>query len=129
MPLFFYSLTLHLTFICKFFLINRLRISRATRDHTKEFRAIHRLVNAHSSVALYPRVFELLEQRLTLAQKLQNQREEFNSFKSYAEVYEQLSKFDTARNFCRRAITVAKTIQDNRQELALLDRLTQISYQ
>ena len=47
-----------------------MRLAKNNFDRTNQLRAIDGLVTAHTAVGRYERAFDLLEQRLTLAQRI-----------------------------------------------------------
>ncbi|AFY42709.1 lipopolysaccharide assembly protein LapB [Nostoc sp. PCC 7107] len=103
-----------------------MRLARINGDRTIQLRAIDGLVKAHTSVGRNERAFELLQERLVIAQELQNLPEQLKTFESYAEFYEQLGNYSTAKNFYERAIAIANSIEDTKRELVLKDRLTKL---
>lgn len=112
-----------------------MRLAKMSRDtpkalssayRTNEFRAIDGLVAAHSAIGRNERAFELLTQRLALANKLQSPQEELKTFESYALYYEKQGNYQTARNFYERAIVLSRTLEDSQKEVLLIDRLTQM---
>ncbi|MBD2597366.1 tetratricopeptide repeat protein [Nostoc spongiaeforme FACHB-130] len=103
-----------------------MRLARLNGDRNIQLRAIDGLVKAHTSVGRNERAFELLQERLVIAQELQNLPEQLKSFESYAAFYERLGNYATAKNFYERAIAIANTLEDTKRELVLKDRLTKL---
>ena len=106
-----------------------LRLARQSDSTPDRFRAIDGLAPVHSSaVGRYGYAFELLDERLELAQKLNNGPQKLVSLQSMAELYEDIGNERAARNLYWRAIAVAREIEDTRTEIELLSRISRMGF-
>lgn len=103
-----------------------MRLAKRGGDRVNELRAIDGLITAHASVEQYELAFQLLGQRLEIAQQMRNLPEQLVSYEAYGRMYERVGNYRTARNFYQQAVVIARNLEDSRKEVQILDRLTQI---
>jgi tetratricopeptide (TPR) repeat protein len=103
-----------------------LRLATQSRDRPNQFRAIDGLVTAHSGAGRYDRAFDLLQQRLSIAQSLQSSQQLLISFRSLAQLYEQFGNSSAARTYYQQAIAMARELRDTKQEALLINQLSRI---
>lgn len=104
------------------------RLGRQTRDRSTQIRAIDGQVAIYSRLRQYPVAFELLDQRLTLAQESQNLRQELRTLALLAQLYQASGNNPTAQTFYERAIILARSLGDQQQEAFLINDLAQIRF-
>ncbi|MBD2061807.1 tetratricopeptide repeat protein [Funiculus sociatus GB2-A5] len=104
------------------------RLGRQTRDRSTQIRAIDGQVAIYSRLRQYPVAFELLDQRLTLAQESQNLRQELRTLALLAQLYQASGNNPTAQTFYERAIILARSLGDEQQEAFLINDLAQIRF-
>ena len=104
------------------------RLGRQTRDRSTQIRAIDGQVAIYSRLRQYPVAFELLDQRLTLAQESQNLRQELRTLALLAQLYQASGNNPMAQTFYERAIILARSLGDQQQEAFLINDLAQIRF-